>query len=182
MKILIGFEYSGTVRDAFISRGHEAISCDILPTEKAGPHYQCCFFDLDHSSYDLIIAHPPCTAVCVSGNRHYSGTQARIDGIRLIDRVWQTNTEKLCIENPVGVINSFLSHMPKPYYVQPYEHGHGETKRTGLWTRGLPRLVPSNPVKGRVNRIHMMPPSRDRGKLRSRTYPGIAAAMAEQWG
>lgn len=182
MKILIACEYSGIVRDAFIERGHNAISCDLLPTEKIGPHYQGDLFDILDDSYDLIIAHPPCTAICVSGNRHYAGTQARIDGIKFIEHIWDTYKGPLAVENPVGVLST-MSKLGKPtQYIQPWQFGHGETKKTGLWLRGLPKLIPTDIIEGRENRIWKMPPSMDRGKLRSCTYQGIADAMAAQWG
>lgn len=181
MRILIACEYSGTVRDAFIARGHDAMSCDLLPTDVPGPHFAGDMFSLDLKSYDLIIAHPPCTAVCVSGNRHYAGTEARAEGVRFIERVWAIPVARLAIENPVGVINSMSSTLPRPYYIQPWQFGHGETKKTGLWTRGLPQLQPTNVVEGREARIHRLPPTADRWKIRSQTYRGIAEAMAEQW-
>lgn len=182
MIILVACEFSGKVRDAFIKRGHDAISCGLLPTNKTGPHYQGDMFDLDLCNFDLIIAHPPCTALCVSGNRHYANTQYRIDAALFIKKIWDIPIEKLCIENPVGVINTFLPDMPKPQYIQPWQFGHGETKKTGLWKRGLPDLKPTNIVNGRLNRIHKLPPSKDRWKIRSITYQGIADAMANQWG
>ena len=183
MKVLVACEYSGRVRDAFIDRGHDAMSCDLLPSESnKGEHHQGDMFDLDLSSFDLIIAHPPCTAVCVSGNRHYSGTQARIDGAEFVRRIWSLPVEKIAIENPVGVLNSLIPELPKPQYIQPWQFGHGETKKTGLWKRGLPDLQPTNIVEGRADRIHKLPPTEDRGKIRSLTYQGIADAMAEQWG
>jgi hypothetical protein len=182
LKILIACEYSGTVRDAFITMGHDVISCDLLPTESPGPHYQGDMFDLDLTSFDLIIAHPPCTALCVSGNRHYAGTHARIDAAGFVRKIWRIPVDKMCIENPVGVINTLIPEMPRPQYIQPWQFGHGETKKTGLWLRGLPPLKPTNIVNGREYRIWKMPPSEDRGKLRSKTYPGIAEAMATQWG
>ena len=181
MRVLIACEYSGIVRDAFIKRGHDAMSCDLLPTDSKGPHYQGNLFDIADDTYDLIIAHPPCTAVCVSGNRHYAGTIEREHGVMFIERIWSLPVSKLCIENPVGVINS-MSGLPKPQYIQPWMFGHGETKKTGLWKRGLPDLVPTNIVEGRADRIHKLPPSKDRWKIRSTTYQGIADAMAEQWG
>ncbi len=181
MKILIACEYSGVVRDAFLRRGHDAMSCDLLPTEVLGPHYQGDMFDLDFSVYDLVIAHPPCTALCVSGNRHYAGTQERLDGAEFVRRIWEIPVGKLCIENPVGVIPTLLPELPKPQYIQPWQFGHGETKKTGLWLRGLPHLLPTDIVEGRADRIHKMPPSRNRWKLRSTTYAGIAEAMAAQW-
>ena len=182
MNVLVACEYSGRVRDAFLSRGHNAISCDLLPTDVDGPHYQGDMFDLDWSEFDLVIAHPPCTAVCLSGNRHYANTEERQSGIDLIWKIWNQPVDKLAIENPVGVINSYLPDMPRPQYIQPWQFGHGETKKTGLWLRNLPRLVPTNIVDGRDDRIHKLPPSKDRWKIRSTTYSGIAEAMAEQWG
>lgn len=182
MKILIACEFSGIVRDAFIAAGHDAMSCDLLPTEQPGPHYQGDCFDLDWSQYDMAIAHPPCTAICVSGNRYYSQTQSRNDGAEFVWKIWEQPVRKLCIENPVGVINSMIPDMPKPQYIQPWEHGHGETKKTGLWLRDLPPLMATSIVQGRENRIWKMSPSADRSKQRSLTYPGIAAAMAQQWG
>jgi hypothetical protein len=183
MKVLIACEYSGKVRDAFIALGHEAISCDLLPSDSdKGPHIQGDLFSVeDLHSFDLIIAHPPCTSLCVSGNRHYASTQARLDGAQFVKRIWDLPVERLCIENPVGVINTLLPDMPKPQYVQPWQFGHGETKKTGLWKRGLPDLVPTNIVDGRKDRIHKLPPSVDRWKIRSETYQGIADAMAKQW-
>ena len=182
MKIAILCEYSGIVRDAFLKAGHDAISCDILPTESPGPHIQADIRKCDWSNYDLIIAHPPCTYICVSGNRHYAGTHKRHWAAEFIWDIWGLKVDKLCIENPVGQINHYLPEMPKPQYIQPWQFGHGETKKTGLWKRGLPDLVPTNIVDGREARIHKMPPSEDRGKLRSRFYAGIAEAMADQWG
>ena len=182
MKILIACEYSGRVRDAFIAQGHNAISCDLLPSDTPGPHFQGDMFSLPLKGFDLIIAHPPCTYVCVSGNRHYTGTQQRIDGCRFIERIWDINIAKICIENPVGVINTLIPKMPKPQYIQPWMFGHGETKKTGLWKRGLPDLKPTNIVDGRLDRIHKMPPSKERGKIRSLTYQGIADAITKQWG
>jgi len=182
MKILVACEYSGRVRDAFIARGHQAMSCDLLPTDAPGPHYEGDCFDLDWSEFDLVIAHPPCTALCVSGNRHYAGTQVRQEAAEFIRRIWSQPVARLVIENPVGVINTLLPEMPRPQYIQPWQFGHGETKKTGLWMRGLPPLVPTQIVSGRADRIHKMPPSADRWKLRSTTYQGIADAMAYQWG
>lgn len=182
MKVAVLCEYSGIVRDAFIKHGHDAISCDILPTESHGPHIQGDIFDYDWSLYDLIIAHPPCTYIAVSGNRHYAGTQKRQEAADFIAKIWSVPVERMCIENPVGQINTYLPQMPKPQYIQPWQFGHGETKKTGLWLRGLPELKPTNIVDGREQRIWRLPPSLDRGKIRSKTYQGIADAMAEQWG
>lgn len=182
MKVLIACEFSGIVRDSFISLGHDAISCDLLPTDSPGNHYQGDCFDLDWSLFDLVIAHPPCTALCLSGNRHYANSLDRINAAKFIEKIWEQPVERLAIENPVGVINSLLPGMPRPFYVQPWQFGHGETKKTGFWTRGLPQLVPTNIVSGRDQRIWKLPPSPDRWKIRSKTFPGIAIAMAQQWG
>ena len=182
MKILVACEYSGAVRDAFIANGHDAMSCDLLPTDVDGPHYQGDLFDIASDDWDMIIAHPPCTSICVSGNRHYANTGARVKGAEFVKRIWGLPVVKLVIENPVGVINSLLPDMPRPQYIQPWQFGHGETKKTGLWKRGLPDLEPTDIVDGREQRIWKLPPSVDRWKIRSKTFSGIAKAMADQWG
>jgi site-specific DNA-cytosine methylase len=185
MRVLVACEFSGKVRDAFRARGHDAYSCDILPASPSSDrHYAMDLFALLEleSQWDLIIAHPPCTALCVSGNRHYAGTEARAQAVKFVEAIWNLNCEKMAVENPVGVLNSFSKILPKPYYIQPWQFGHGETKKTGIWSRGLPQLIPTNVVEGREARIHKMPPSQDRGLLRSITYDGIAKAMSEQWG
>jgi len=182
MKVAILFEYSGAVRDAFIAQGHDAISCDLRPTEVPGPHIQGDVFDTDWSGYDLIIAHPPCTYMAVSGNRWYAQSVKRGQAANLIWDVWNLPVERLCIENPVGQINKYLPSMPRPQYIQPWQFGHGETKKTGLWKRNLPDLVPTDIVEGREQRIWKMGPSPEREKERSRTYSGIASAIADQWG
>lgn len=181
MKVAVLCEYSGVVRDAFTRRGHDAISCDILPTESPGQHIQGDLFGYDWSGYDLIIAHPPCTYIAVSGNRHYAATPLRQQAADFIWRIWSIPVDKMCIENPVGQINTYLPSMPKPQYIQPWQFGHGETKKTGLWKRGLPDLVPTDIVEGRDQRIWRLPPSPERGKIRSMTYQGISEAIAEQW-
>lgn len=182
MNVLVACEYSGVVRDAFTARGHFAVSCDLLPTDSPGFHHQGDCFDLDWSIFDLVIAHPPCTALCVSGNRHYAGTAEREQAAQFVRRMWDQPVARLCIENPVGVLNRLLPDLPKPQYVQPWQYGHGETKKTGLWLRELPPLQPTNIVEGREQRIWKLPPSADRWKIRSITYRGIGDAMAEQWG
>jgi hypothetical protein len=182
MKVLIACEFSGVVRQAFAALGHDAWSCDLLPTETPGQHYRGDMFDLDFSHFDLVIAHPPCTWIANSGNKHYARTQKRQEAADFIWKVWNIPAERLCLENPVGQINTYLPEMPKPQYIQPHQFGHGETKKTGLWIRGLPYLVPTNDVPGREQRIWKMSPSPDRQRERSRTYPGIAEAMAQQWG
>ena len=183
MKVLVACEYSGRVRDAFIKLGHEAISCDLLPTDSSGPHYQGDVFDLDLSQFDLMIAHPPCTHLAVSGARHFarkreSGEQQ--DAIDFFMRLANAPVKMIAIENPVCIMSSVWR---KPdQIIQPWQFGHGETKATCLWLKGLPKLTPTNIVDGRSDRIHKMPPSPDRWKLRSTTYQGIADAMAAQWG
>lgn len=181
MKVAILCEYSGVVRNAFTAAGHDAISCDMLPTESEGKHIQGDLFLHDWSEYDLIIAHPPCTHMSLSGNRWYAGTVQRQLSANFIDAVWNLPVDKLCIENPMGQINKYNPEMPNPQYIQPWQFGHGETKKTGLWKRNLPDLIPTNIVEGREQRIWKMPPSEDRGKLRSMFFTGIAAAMADQW-
>lgn len=182
MNVLVGCEESQEVVAAFIAKGHTAMSCDInYPGAKGLPHYQGDLFDLDFSIFDLIIVHPPCTFIANSGNRYYAGTKLRQEAANFIWKCWNIPCEKLALENPVGQINTYLPDMPKPQYIQPWMFGHGETKKTGLWLRGLPPLVPTNIVSGREQRIWKMPPSEHRQRERSRTYPGIAAAMAEQW-
>lgn len=185
MKVLIACEYSGAVRDAFIRGGHDAMSCDLLPTESEGPHYQGSLFDVIDYPWDLMIAHPPCTHLSVSGSRHFEAK--RMDGrqqaavaffMQIVRR--SAHIPMTAIENPVCIMSSLYR---KPdQIIQPWQFGHGETKATCLWMKGLPLLQPTNIVEGRENRIHRMPPSADRWKERSRTYEGIAKAMADQWG
>lgn len=183
MKILIACEYSGIVRDAFIAAGHDAISCDLLPTERPGPHYQGDVAALLGDGWDLMIAHPPCTHLAVSGARHFAEKiadgrqQAALDFVRML---MNAPIPKIAIENPVSIISSRIR--PPDQILQPWQHGHGETKATCLWLKNLPRLVPTNIVSGREPRIHRMPPGPDRWKERSRTFTGIASAMADQWG
>lgn len=184
MKILVACEFSGIVRDAFIYNGHDAVSCDLLPTERPGPHYQGDVFDIIADSWDMIIAFPPCTHLAVSGARYFE--QKRKDGRQqegmsfFMRLATYPRITKKCIENPVGIMST---HFRKPdQIIQPWQFGHGETKATCLWLNGLPNLLPTNIVDGRLSRIHRMPPSKNRAKLRSVTYCGIAAAMAQQWG
>jgi len=181
VKVAILFEYSGVIRDAFIRRGHDAISCDLMETEIPGPHIQGDVTQYDWNGFDLIIAHPPCTHMAVSGNRWWAGTTERREAAELIWWTWNLPCYRLCIENPVGQINKYLPEMPEPQYIQPWQFGHGETKKTGLWKRNLPDLKTTNIVDGREQRIWKMPPSPERGKERSRTYAGIAEAIATQW-
>lgn len=181
--MLVGCEYSGRVRDAFAARGHYAMSCDLLPTESPGKHYQGSVFDVINNGWDLAIFHPPCTHLAVSGARHFaekrkSGVQQ--EALEFVRRLLDMNIEKICLENPVSIISSQIR---KPdQIIQPWQFGHGETKATCLWLKNLPALVPTNIVSGREPKVHRMAPSPDRWKDRSRTYSGIAEAMAEQWG
>ena len=182
MKILIACEYSGLVRDAFIALGHDAMSCDLLPTDAPGPHYQGSVFDLNLKAFDLMVAHPPCTHLAVSGARYFA--EKRADGrqqeaLEFVRRLLDAPIAKIALENPISIISSQIR---KPdQIIQPWQYGHGETKATCLWLKGLPKLTPTNIVAGREAKVHHMPPSADRWKLRSTTYQGIADAMANQW-
>ena len=181
MRILIACEFSGIVRDAFIARGHDAISCDLLPTERPGPHIQGDVLDILDDGWDMMIAHPPCTHLCVSGARWWKDKkEEQFAAIKFFIALTRANINKICVENPVGIMSTWLK---KPdQYIQPWQFGHGETKKTELWLKNLPKLTPTDIVIGREARIHRMPPSKDRGKLRSITFQGLADAMAEQWG
>ena len=181
MRVLVACEYSGTVRDAFRARGHDAMSCDLLPTERPGPHYHGDVFDVIGDGWDLMIAHPPCTHLAVSGARHFKRkTEEQRQALDFVRRLLLAPIPLIALENPVSVISSRLRQPDQ--VIQPWMFGHGECKATCLWLVGLPPLVPTNIVEGREQRIHRLPPGPDRWKERSRTYPGIAAAMAEQWG
>ena len=183
MKILVACEYSGVVRDAFLKRGHDAVSCDILPTDAAGPHHQGDVARILGDGWDAMVAFPPCTHLSVSGARWFKEKradgrqQAALDFVRLL---MDAPIERIAIENPVSIISS---HIRKPdQTIQPWQFGHGETKRTCLWLQNLPLLTPTDIVEGREQRIWKMPPGEDRWKLRSKTFQGIADAMANQWG
>jgi len=181
MRVLVGCEFSGAVRDAFTAVGHWAVSCDLLPTETVGAHHQGDLLGILDQGWDLAVFHPPCTHLAVSGARWFKYKQAeQAEALEFVRRLLDAPIERIALENPVSIISSRIR---KPtQYIQPYEYGHGETKKTGLWLKNLPKLVPTNIVDGRENRVHRMPPSPDRWKERSRTFPGIAKAMAEQWG
>lgn len=183
-KVLVACEYSGAVRDAFLAMGHDAMSCDLLPTDVPGPHYQGDVFDIIGDGWDLMIAHPPCTYLCVSGiHWNTSRPERKIHTESALDffqRLLNAPIPHIALENPVSVASSRIR--PPDQTIQPWQFGHGETKATCLWLKNLPQLQPTNIVSGRENRIHKMPPSKDRWKLRSATYPGIAQAMAQQWG
>lgn len=183
MKVLVACEYSGRVRDAFISLGHEAMSCDLLPTDAPGPHYEGDVRDVLDYPWDLMIAHPPCTHLSVSGARHFEAKrmdgrqQAAVSFVRMLSKA---DIPHIAIENPVSILSSVWR---KPnQIIQPWMFGHGETKATCLWLKGLPSLRPTKIVDGREQRMHRLPPSADRWKIRSETYQGIADAMAYQWG
>ena len=196
MKVLVACEYSGIVRDAFILRGHDAMSCDLLPTDSPGPHYQGDVWDVLDRHWDLIIAHPPCTALTVAGNKHYGENSARyserLEAAKWTRELWDKCCEvspRVAFENPVGVL-SRLGGLPKPHYVHPWQFGHPEQKKTGLHLCGLQPLEATDNVyekmmalpKNKRERMHYLPPSADRWKIRSTTFPGLADAMAEQWG
>ena len=184
MLVLVACEFSGVVREAFMKRGHQAYSCDLLDTEIPSPfHFKNDVFAVLALNWDLVIAFPPCTDLCVSGAKHFERKRADGSQQRAIDffmAIANHSCPKLAIENPIGIMSSVYR---KPdQIIQPWQFGHGETKATCLWLRGLPKLTPTNIVSGREPRIHYMPPSADRAKNRSRTYQGIANAFAEQWG
>ena len=181
LRVLVACEFSGTVRDAFIARGHEALSCDLLPTDSPGPHYLGDVRDVLDRGWDLMIAHPPCTHLAVSGSRWFKNKAVEqaeaLDFVRLL---LNAPIERIALENPISVISSKVR---KPdQIIQPWQFGHGETKATCLWLKNLPLLKPTNVVDGREARIHRLPPSPDRWKIRSKTFQGIADAMAAQWG
>lgn len=185
MKVLVACEFSGIVRDSFAIKGHDAWSCDLLPTERPGNHIQGNVLEylsgVSPWYFDLMIAHPPCTHLAVSGARWFkeklSEQNIALDFVRCLMAV---AIPRICIENPISIIST---HIRKPdQIIQPWMFGHGETKATCLWLKNLPKLQPTNIVEGREGRVFKMPPSPDRWKNRSRTMQGIADAMAVQWG
>jgi len=180
VNILVACEYSGIVRSAFAALGHNAWSCDLLPTEIPGQHYQGDVRDLLKEKWDLMIAHPPCTHLAVSGARYFYRKQAeQAEALEFVRLLMNAPIEHIAIENPISIISSRIR---KPdQIIQPWQFGHGETKATCLWLKNLPKLQPTNIVEGREQRVHKMPPSPDRWKERSRTFQGIANAMAAQW-
>jgi site-specific DNA-cytosine methylase len=181
MKILIACEFSGIVRDAFIAKGHDAISCDLLPTEKPGPHFQGDVFDIINNGFDMMICHPPCTHLAVSGARWFKDKiKEQEEALEFVRLLMNAPIEMICLENPISIISTRIR---KPdQIIQPWMFGHGETKATCLWLKNLPILQPTNIVEGREQRIWKLTPGPNRWKDRSRTMEGIAAAMAEQWG
>jgi len=186
MRVLIACEYSGVVRDAFLDRGHYAVSCDLLDCESlnSGDHYKGDVRNVLDNDWDLMIAHPPCTYLSVSGmhwtTRGLRDPQLTEDALTFVRRLMAAPIERIAIENPISVISSRIR---KPdQIIQPWQFGHGETKATCLWLKNLHPLLPTDVVDGRGNRIANMPESKDRWKKRSITYAGIAKAMADQWG
>ena len=180
MRVLVACEFSGVVRDAFRALGHDAWSCDIEPSETAGQHYQGDVRDMLEAGWDLLIAHPPCTHLASSGARWFkTKTDEQAHALGFVLQLWRAPVARIAIENPIGILSSAWR---KPdQIIQPWQFGHGETKATCLWLKHLPLLKPTAVVNGREPRVHFMPPSDERSKERSRTYAGVAAAMAEQW-
>lgn len=184
MKVLVACEFSGVVRRAFRDRGHDAWSCDLLPSMDGSPHhYQMDLLELlgREMPWDLMIGAPPCTHLAVSGARWFKDKKEEQEkALEFVSILMCQYIPRICIENPVSIIST---HIRKPdQIIQPWQFGHGETKATCLWLKNLPKLQPTDIVAGRESRVHNMPPSRDRGRLRSITYQGIAEAMADQWG
>lgn len=185
MRVLVACEFSGVVRRAFRALGHEAWSCDLLDAEDSQEHHLP--FDIfqvlswDHLLWDLMVAHPPCTHLAVSGARWFKDKQnEQAQALDFVSKLMAAPIPRIAIENPISIISSRIR---KPdQIIQPWQFGHGETKATCLWLKNLSKLIPTNIVDGREARVHKMPPGPDRWKERSRTFEGIAQAMAEQWG
>lgn len=197
MKVLVACEFSGGVRDAFISKGHDAVSCDLIPTEANGPHIQDDVLDHLDEGWDLLVAHPPCTYNCNTavrwlytsdGNRNESRwvklSESQGFFYELLNSRRLHGIKKICVENPIPHKYFYDNGLIEKYdqIIQPWQFGHGETKATCLWLKNLPKLKPTNIVEGREQRVHRMAPGPNRSRDRSRTYPGIAEAMATQWG
>ena len=186
MKILVACEESQTITKALREQGHEAYSCDIIPCSGGHPewHIQDDAIKVAYGQqWDMMIAHPPCTHLAVSGARWFKGkAKEQAEAIRFVEMLWSANVPRIAIENPVGVLPRLSKLGKATQYIQPWQFGHGETKKTGLWLKNLPPLESTNVVEGREGRVWKMPPGPDRWKERSRTYVGIAEAMADQWG
>ena len=196
MKILVACEYSGTVRDAFTALGHDVTSCDLLPTEKTGKHYQGSVLDIINDGWDMLIGHPPCTYLTNSGvswlHRRPERWAQLDDGAAFFKALWDAPIERIALENPIMHKYALerIGGRKQDQVIQPWMFGHKEKKGTGLWLKNLPLLKPTTNLKEETNalpkkeqqRIHMLPPSADRWKLRSTTFQGIADAMAQQWG
>lgn len=190
MKVLVACEYSGIVRDAFTKKGHDATSCDILPTESKGKHYQGDVLDILDDGWDLMIAHPPCTHLSVSGARWFTEGKKpmylRDEAIEFVRKLMNAPIDKICIENPVSVISSYIRKSDQ--MINPFQFGHMEYKRTCLWLKNLPKLKETNNVKKETDALPDKEKHRiwwigsGKGKERSKFYTGIADAMAEQWG
>lgn len=182
MRVLIACEFSGIVRDAFLSRNHDAVSCDLMESEAVGPHILGDVLTaLRYREFDLMIAHPPCTFLAVSGARWMKDRPEKVEAaLQFVRYLMDAPIPKIAIENPISIISTRIR---KPeQIIQPWMFGHGETKATCLWLKNLPKLTPTNIVDGREARVHRMTPGPDRWRKRSRTFTGIAQAMAEQWG
>lgn len=181
MKVLVACEYSGTVRESFKALGHDAWSCDLLPTEIPGQHIQDDVRNVLDFGWDLMIAHPPCTHLAVSGARWFPEKRHEQEqALEFVRLLMNAPIDRIAIENPVSIISSYIR--PPEQIIQPYMFGHGEMKTTCLWLKNLPHLIPTNYVTGREQRIWKLPPSDNRWLERSRTFQGIADAMAAQWG
>ena len=181
MRVLVACEFSGIVRDAFAGQGHAALSCDLLPSESRGLHYEGDIKDIIREGWDLMVAHPPCTYLAVSGARWFKVRRAeQAEALEFVRLLLDAPIQRIALENPVSVISTRIR---KPdQIIQPWQFGHPETKATCLWLKNLPLLVPTNIVEGRASRVWKMGPSPTRAADRSRTYLGIANAMATQWG
>lgn len=181
MKVLIACEFSGIVREAFKAREHDAWSCDLESTEIKGQHIQKNVLAVLDRNWDLMIAHPPCTYLAISGARWFNDRKTeQKQAIEFFLSLIDTHIMKICVENPIGIMST--KYQKPDQIIQPWQFGHGETKATCLWLKNLPVLTPTNIVAGRESRIHKMSPSKNRSKLRSLTFQGIADAMADQWG
>jgi hypothetical protein len=183
VRVLVACEFSGRVRDAFRALGHDAMSCDLLPSDRPGPHYQGDVLDVLEDGWDLMVAHPPCTDLAVSGARHFAAKRAtgqQRNALDFVELLLNAPIERIALENPVSIISTAIRRPDQ--IIQPWQFGHGETKATCLWLKGLRPLTPTEVVPGRAAIVHRMPPGPDRWKRRSATYLGIASAMAQQWG
>jgi hypothetical protein len=179
VRVLVACEFSGVVRDAFRALGHDAISCDLLPTEVPGPHYQGDVRDVLGDGWDLAVCHPPCTHLTRAGDRWYRNSPERAAAVAFVELLWAAPIPRIAVENPRGLDRHWRR---ADQVVQPRMFGHGETKATCLWLKHLPPLLATDVVEGREPRIHFMAPGPNRWKERSRTLAGVAAAMATQWG
>ena len=180
MKVLVACEFSGVVRDALIAAGNDAVSCDLLPTEQPGPHIVGDVVGVLSDGWDMMIAHPPCRYLSGSGARWYKGReQHQLAALGFVRTLLDAPIAMIALENPIGVISTKIR--PPEQIIQPWMFGHGETKATCLWLKGLPPLLPMTTMRGRLARVHRESPGPDRWKRRSRTYQGVADAMARQW-